>query len=75
MAQIDVERKRSGAWIWLLLGAIVFALIVWVLFSALDRPDEEPVGPMGPAESRSLAPESDLLASRPSPAPAVRLPG
>lgn len=63
MAQINVERKRSGAWVWLLVGAIVFALIVWLLVEALDRSDEEPVGPMGPSESRSLEPEADQLAT------------
>lgn len=46
MAQINVERKRSGAWIWLLVGLILFAIIVLVLVKAVDREDEEPVGPM-----------------------------
>lgn len=40
MADIDIERKSSMAWIWWLLGAIVLALLIW-MFAAGDDDDDE----------------------------------
>ena len=57
MAQINGERKRSGAWILLLVGLILFVIIVLVLVKAVDREDEEPVGPMQTSAVRQVAPE------------------
>jgi hypothetical protein len=70
MAQINVERKTSGAWVWLLVGLILFAAVVWILVKALDRQDEAPVGPMGRPEVQSLAPAGSPTApARHAPSP------
>lgn len=66
MAQINVERKRSGAWIWLLVGLILFVIIVLVLVKAVDREDEEPVGPMQTSAVQQAAPGVALLVPVPS---------
>lgn len=40
MAEIPVERKERSAWPWLLLGAVLVALVLWFLFGATnDEPD------------------------------------
>lgn len=66
MAQINGERKRSGAWIWLVVGLILFVIIVLVLVKAVDREDEEPVGPMQTSVVRQAAPGAALLVPAPS---------
>lgn len=66
MAQINGERKRSGAWIWLLVGLILFVIIVLVLVKAVDREDEEPVGPMQTSAVRLEASGAAPLVAVPS---------
>lgn len=43
MAEIGIQEKRGSPWIWLLLGAVVLAVIVWFFLGALDGPDGEVV--------------------------------
>lgn len=42
MADIDIERKRSGSWMWLL-GLLLLALIGWLLWGLMDGDDEAAV--------------------------------
>ena len=39
MAEIPVEKKSSLAWLWVLLGLILAALILWWLLSGDDEPE------------------------------------
>lgn len=52
MADLDIERKRSHGWMWLV-ALLALALLIWLLFSLLDDDDEmpvaEPVGAVVPA--------------------------
>lgn len=49
MADIDIERKSSMAWIWWLLGAIVLALLIWMFAAGDDDDDVAVVDPAVPA--------------------------
>lgn len=40
MADIDRERKRSGGWLWALIGLILLALLVWWLWPGGGADDE-----------------------------------
>lgn len=37
MAHIDIQKKQSHGWIWLALGALVLALLLWWLLAGSDR--------------------------------------
>ena len=41
MAEIPVEKKSSMTWLWLLLAAILAALLIWWITA--DEDDAEPV--------------------------------
>ena len=54
MADIDIQRKSPGAWIWIF-GLVVLGLLIWALGAALDDEDvEEPVA--GVTEPSHAAP-------------------
>lgn len=40
MADIDVERKSSMAWLWWLLGLLLLALLIWALMEWMGDDDE-----------------------------------
>jgi hypothetical protein len=40
MADINVERKGASIWPWII-GLLVLALLIWLLFSLLDSDDDE----------------------------------
>lgn len=40
MTELNIERKERTAWPWLLLGALVVALLLWFLFGRADDPAE-----------------------------------
>ena len=42
MADINVERKGASIWPWII-GLIVVALLIWLLFSLLDNDDDDVV--------------------------------
>ena len=44
MAELHIERKERSAWPWLLLGALLVALVLWFLFGAADDEPELAVG-------------------------------
>jgi hypothetical protein len=46
MADIDVERKSSMAWLWWLLGLLVLALLAWLLLRGGDDPEVAAVEPL-----------------------------
>jgi hypothetical protein len=50
MADIDVVRKRSNAWVWII-ALIAMALIIWALLAAFATNTNEPatIGQMRPA--------------------------
>lgn len=37
MAHLDIQKKQSHGWIWLALGALVLALLLWWLLAGSDR--------------------------------------
>ena len=41
MTELHIERKERSAWPWLLLGALVVALLLWFLFGRADDPAAE----------------------------------
>lgn len=76
MADIDIQRKRGGAWIWLV-GLAALALLAWLVLEAFDGPDEAEPGPAeAPAAAAPLAPAADgpvpkFVVDPAVPAPAV----
>ncbi|MBW3570397.1 MAG: hypothetical protein KY467_04765 [Gemmatimonadetes bacterium] len=42
MADIDIERKRGGSWMWVL-GLVLLALVIWLLWGLFDGDDEAAV--------------------------------
>lgn len=57
MAEIPVERKRSFAWLWILLAALLAGLLLWWLLS--DSDDVEVADP-GAAVAEAGAPVTDI---------------
>ena len=41
MAEIDVQRRNSTVWPWLLLGLLVLGIVVWAVAQAFDDGEEE----------------------------------
>jgi hypothetical protein len=41
MADINIDRKRTSVWPWIL-GLIVLALLIWALYELFDRKDDVP---------------------------------
>ncbi|HEU0012121.1 MAG TPA: hypothetical protein VFQ45_00470 [Longimicrobium sp.] len=74
MAEIDIERKRGGAWVWVL-GLAALALLIWLLAEAFDGPDEavavEAVAPAAGEPAASVGPVPVLVVDPSVPAPAV----
>lgn len=62
MAQINVERKHSSAWIWWILGLIVLALIIWAVAETMDRDElaENTVAPIGVEEQVPVTPADEV---------------
>lgn len=58
MADIDVERKSSMAWLWWLLGLLALALVAWLLLRGDDEPEVAAVDPVAvPAAVPAAPPE------------------
>ncbi|WP_156841282.1 hypothetical protein [Novosphingobium aquimarinum] len=55
MAEIPVERKKSNAWIWILLAFILAALLLWWAVSSSDN-DDAALTQAEPAAATSMAP-------------------
>ncbi len=74
MADIDIQRKRGGAWAWVL-GGVVLALLAWLLLEMLGSDDEaEGAVATMPAATTPVAPAGPvpvLVVDPTVPAPAV----
>lgn len=57
MADIDVERKSSMAWLWWLLGLLLIALLAWWLLSGDDDPEVAAVDPVAAPVTPATTPE------------------
>lgn len=64
MAEIQIERKKSGGWMWLV-GLLVLALLVWGLFELLDNDPE--VAELPPAAAPVVAPAVAPAVAGPTP--------
>lgn len=56
MADIDVERKSSMAWLWWLLGILLIALLAWWLLSGDDDPEVAAVDPVAAPVAAPVTP-------------------
>lgn len=76
MADIDIQKKRGSAWLWLL-GLAALALLIWLVAEAFDRDDEaevvaaEAVAPAAVAPAAPAGPVPVLVVDPSVPAPAV----
>lgn len=73
MADIDIQKKRGSAWLWIL-GLLALALLAWLLVELFDDDDTEVAEAAVPAANAPAAPAGPVpvLVVDPSvPAPAV----
>lgn len=61
MADINVERKRTSVWPWII-GLIAVALLIWVLAGLFGDDQEAAVGQGSMDESGQYAPDTPSLA-------------
>jgi hypothetical protein len=59
MAEIPVERKKSNAWIWILLAVILAALLLWWAVSSSDN-DDAALVQTEPDSASSMAPYGSM---------------
>ena len=57
MAEINVQRKRTSAWLWLL-GIVGLALAAWLVTTLLSSDDDGGVGVVAPAAAPVAGPEA-----------------
>ena len=61
MADIDVVKKGSRAWVWILV-AILLVLFLWFLFAGMDAPQTGSVQEIGPPlRTAAAAPAPHLV--------------
>ena len=69
MADIDIEREPSRAWLWWLLGAVALLLVLWALLGSVwDEPDDEGVLAAPAAVEEFGTPPGEAVAVVPTPA-------
>lgn len=78
MADIDVQRKSSTAWLWWLLGLVALAMLIWVITAGDDNVEvasapvaaapggvaEVPPPPAGTSPSTAVAPATGIPVSQ-----------